>query len=87
MTDKWEEALACAITCTRCNQTLKASDERILSIYDHEPICLACKREEEQRPDYKEKSKQAIGECLADTEALYSDPGGYCYHHFYPYKC
>jgi hypothetical protein len=24
---------------------------------------------------------------MADTEIQYSDPGGYCFHHFYPYTC
>jgi hypothetical protein len=28
-----------------------------------------------------------IEQCMADTEVLYSDPGGYCYSHFYPFKC
>jgi hypothetical protein len=28
-----------------------------------------------------------IGACMAETEVMYSDPGGYCYYHFYPFKC
>jgi hypothetical protein len=48
---------------------------------------MPCKREEEQRPDYAEVSREAIGQCMAETEALYSAPKGYCYHHFYPFKC
>ena len=28
-----------------------------------------------------------IGQCLAETELLYGDPGGYCFHHFYPFTC
>jgi hypothetical protein len=24
---------------------------------------------------------------MVDTEVMYSDPGGYCYSHFYPFKC
>ncbi len=87
MAEKWEEDLKCAIKCGRCSAGLKPEDERILSVYDHEPICMACKREEEKRPDYTEVSKQMIGQCMADTEAMWSDPGGYCYHHFYGYTC
>jgi hypothetical protein len=48
---------------------------------------MPCKREEEQRPDYEQISKEAIGACLADVEVAYGDPGGYCYHHFYPFTC
>lgn len=87
MADQWEEALSCAIACTRCSQKLDSNSERILSVYDHQPICLACKKEEESRPDYEAVSKSMIGQCMAETEALYGDPGGYCYFHFYPFKC
>ena len=48
---------------------------------------MACKEEEEKRPDYEEISKQMIGQCLIDTEVQYGDPEGYCFHHFYPFKC
>jgi hypothetical protein len=24
---------------------------------------------------------------MAETELLYSDPRGYCFHHFYPFTC
>jgi hypothetical protein len=24
---------------------------------------------------------------MAETEVLYSDPQGYCLHHFYPFTC
>ena len=65
----------------------RGRDRRILSVYDHEPICLDCKAAEEQRPDYESVSKEAIGQCLADTELAYGDPGGYCFHHFYPFTC
>ena len=85
--DKWEEKLSCAITCHRCNAALAPQDKRILSAFDHEPICLTCKHQEEQRPDYEEVSRQMVGTCMADTELVYSDPGGYCFHHFYPFKC
>jgi hypothetical protein len=56
-------------------------------VYDHKPICMDCKRAEEQKTDYEEVSKRMIGQCLIDTELAYSDPSGYCYHHFYPYTC
>jgi len=87
MKDTWEDALSCAIECSRCSRTMAPADERILSVYDHQPICMPCKKEEEKRPDYEEVSKNAIGQCMIQTEIQYSDPGGYCYHHFYPYKC
>jgi hypothetical protein len=87
MKDQWEELISCAIECTRCEKKLSSSDQRILSVYDHQTICMACKKEEEQRKDYEEVSKNAIGTCMAETEILYSDPAGYCYHHFYPYTC
>ena len=45
------------------------------------------KKEEGKRPDYAEVSKRMIGQCLAETELLYGDPGGYCFHHFYPFTC
>ena len=85
--DQWEEKLACAVACHRCNAGLKSNQQRILSVYDHEPICLACKKKEEQRADYETISRQTIGTCMAETEVLYSDPGGYCLHHFYPFTC
>jgi hypothetical protein len=85
--DKWEEKLSCALACRRCNAPLAPEDKRILSVYDHEPLCLSCKKEEEQRPDYEAVSRQMIGNCMAETEVMLSDPGGYCYHHFYPLAC
>jgi hypothetical protein len=48
---------------------------------------MDCKRKEEKRDDYEKVSKEMIGQCMAETEVMWSDPGGYCYHHFYPYKC
>ena len=85
--DKWKEALSCAVVCNRCERDLTPADQRILSVYDHRPICMRCKKEEEERPDYEKTAKQAIGYCMAETEVMYSDPGGYCYHHFYPFSC
>jgi len=88
MNDPWKEKIMCMIRCPRCNSSLAADDERILSVYDHEPICMKCKREEEKRPDYEEVSKNMIGTCMIDTEMAYSmDQTGYCYHHFNSYKC
>ena len=87
MSESWKEKLSCATQCHRCSAKLGPKDQRILSVYDHEPICLPCKRAEEKRPDYEDVSKEAIGTCLADVEVAYGDPGGYCYHHFYPFTC
>ncbi len=87
MTDAWAEDLTCATQCTNCDKKMGADDQRILSVYSHQAICIDCKQEEEQRPDYEEVSKQMIGQCLIDTEMKWGDPQGYCYHHFYPYKC
>lgn len=87
MTDSWKQKLACATECRRCHGELRPQDQRIFSVFDHEAICMTCKREEEKRPDYETVSKDAIGACLADVELAYGDPGGYCYHHFYPFTC
>jgi hypothetical protein len=48
---------------------------------------MPCKKKEEEREDYPEISKKMIGSCMADSEILYGDPGAFCYHHFYPFKC
>ncbi len=87
MSSDWVETLSCAINCHRCDGELDPDDPRILSVYDHQAICMTCKADEEKRPDYEETSKQTIGQCLIDTEIQYGDPQGYCFHHFYPYKC
>lgn len=87
MADEWREKLYCALKCQRCGADMEPSDKRILSVYDHEPICLKCKDEEEKREDYEKKAQHMIGQCLVDTELNYGDPGGYCYFHFYPFKC
>lgn len=87
MKDNWEECVACAKNCGRCDKPLKPEDQRILSVYDHKAICMDCKHEEEKRPDYKKKSTSVIGQCMIETEVLYGDPKNYCYHHFYPYTC
>ena len=87
MKDAWEERVSCATVCAACGETLGRKDQRILSVYDHQVICLDCKQKEEEKPDYQDVSKAMIGACMADTEIQYSDPGGYCFHHFYPYTC
>ena len=87
MKDVWMEKLSCAKACSRCGKDLGPKDLRILSVYDHEAICMGCKRDEEKRADYEEASKKTITQCMAETEILYSDPGGYCYSHFYPFQC
>jgi hypothetical protein len=85
--DTWEKELACAIQCLRCQKPLKSEDKRILSIYDHQPICLACKKQEEQKPDYETVARQTIGTSMAENEMLYGDPGGFWLYHFYPFTC
>lgn len=87
MTANWEKTLACSIRCERCDNGLSAGDKRILSVYDHAPICLECKGKEEKRPDYEAVSRNMIGSLMAESEVIYSDPGGYCYYHFYPFDC
>ena len=87
MAEEWQDKLSCALECSRCQASLAPDQQRILSVYDHNPICLACKKEEETRPDYEATSRNMIGNCMAETELLYSDPQGYCYFHFYPFKC
>jgi hypothetical protein len=62
-------------------------DGRVLSVYSHRPLCLACKQAEELRPDYGDSAKQMIRQCLAATGRPYGNPGGYCFHHFCPYRC
>ena len=87
MKDQWEKELSCAVACERCNGKLAPSDQRILSVIDHKPICLACKAKEEAQPDYADVSRQMIGTCMMETEVMQGDPGGYCYFHFYPFRC
>ncbi len=87
MIDQWEKDLTCAGTCTQCSAGLDAKDQRILSVYTHQPICMDCKRKEEKQPDYEDASKGMIAECLKETGRPYGNPEGYCFHHFCPYKC
>jgi predicted CXXCH cytochrome family protein len=85
--DDWKNKLTCLTQCTRCHNALNSKDSRILSSYDHEPICMNCKKDEEMRPDYEEISKRMIGQCMIDTELKQEDPEAFCFNHFYPYKC
>jgi hypothetical protein len=87
MTESWDKKLACATQCDRCHQKLGREDQRILSVYDHQPICMVCKKAEEKHPYDEGVSRAAIGQCLIDTELTYGDPGGYCFYHFYPFTC
>lgn len=87
MPDQWEKNLACATDCRTCGSKLDNNDQRILSVYTHEPICMNCKREEEKNADYSDQSKAMMSQCLKDTGKPYGDPEGYCFHHFCPYKC
>jgi len=82
-----QEKLSCAGMCSRCDKGLLQGDERILSVYDHQPLCKTCKDREEENPDYAEVSKRMIEQCMINVELTMMDPTGYCYHHFYPYKC
>ena len=75
------------IVCPRCSRNLESNEDRILSVYDHSPICMDCKKEEELREDYSEHSKQIIEQWMSESELNYGDLAGYCYHHFNPFKC
>ena len=46
--ENWEKQLSCAQECSRCNKSLTNKERRILSIVDHQPICIDCKKEEEK---------------------------------------
>ena len=83
----WEKALACAADCSGCGRPMAGRDGRVLSVYTHQPICLACKLAEEQRADYSDVAKQMVRACLEITGRPYGDPAGYCFHHFCPFRC
>jgi len=87
MNDQWKKNLTCAERCTICSEKLDKRDQRILSVYSHQPICMTCKKEEEKQTDYADMSKSMISECIRTTGKPYGDPEGYCFHHFCPYKC
>ena len=85
--ENWEKHLACAKECSRCNRSLTDKERRILSVIDHQPICLDCKNEEEKKPDYKDASRLMMAECMEQTGRPYGDTASYCFHHFVPFKC
>jgi hypothetical protein len=87
METAWEKQLACASLCHHCQTHLGPRDARFLSVFDHQPICRACKQSEELRPDYADRSKQMIAECITATGRPYGEPAGYCFHHFCPFTC
>ena len=87
MPENWEKQLACADKCDRCDKPMGKKDQRLLSIFDHQPICMECKKEEEKRSDYEDASKQMIADCMQETNKPYGDPASYCFHHFCPFKC
>ncbi len=87
MAEEWKRKIACADSCSRCEKALVPGDERILSVYDHEAICMECKEKEMNASNYKGFSKKLIGNCMLESELSMVEPGDYCYHHFYPYKC
>ena len=60
MKDTWENVILCALNCSRCEKKLTADDKRILSVIDHQPICMDCKKEEEKQPDYEKVSQNMI---------------------------
>ena len=83
----WEKDLACAAACGQCGRPIGGNDARILSVYDHRPVCLDCKREEERRPDYEDRSRAMIAGCIGEPGKPYGDPAGFCFHHFCPFRC
>ena len=87
MDQNWEKARSCASECKRCGGLIEDKAQRILSVYDHQPICMGCKNEEEKQPDYDDTSKQMIAKCMEETNKPYGDPASYCFHHFCPFKC
>lgn len=87
MEEEWAENLLCATQCHRCDLKLDQKDLRILSVFNHQAICMECKKEEEKQPDYEKISRGMPKQCMIDTEMQWGDPEGFCFHHFYPFKC
>ncbi|MGD8993568.1 MAG: hypothetical protein PVI00_19075 [Desulfobacterales bacterium] len=85
--ENWEKQLSCAKECSHCNSLLTNKERRILSVVDHQPICLACKKEEEKKPDYENASRKMMAECMEQTGRPYGDTASFCFHHFIPFKC
>ena len=53
--------------CDRCGGSLDSG--RIMSMYSDECICMKCKSEEVQRPDYAEAVKKAAEEKMEAAKA------------------
>ncbi len=87
METHWQKTLSCASRCRSCGNPLAPKDERVLSVFDHHPICTACKQAEETRPDYPDQAKQVVADCIGATGKPYGDTASYCFHHFVPFKC
>ena len=87
MEENWKEQLACAVVCQHCNMPLGQKDKRLLSVYDHQPICMDCKREEEKKPDYEDRTREMISACMETENRPYGSPASYCFYHFCPFKC
>jgi hypothetical protein len=83
----WEKQLACASQCQRCKKPLGKKDLRVLSVYDHQPICMDCKQNDEKRLDFQDQAKLMVASCISETRKPYGDPASYCFHHFCPFKC
>ena len=45
-------------TCDRCGSSLAGG--RTMSMYSTECICMACKKQEKARPDYKEAAQAEL---------------------------
>jgi hypothetical protein len=86
MESKRKQKNACANRCPRCETPFSPGDQRILSVYDHQAICMECKNKEVHASNYQQFSKSMIKQCMLNTELTMADPGDYCYHHFYPYR-
>lgn len=87
MDTHWEKQLSCASRCQRCGNPLGRTEQRILSVFDHRPVCMACKQAEEVRADYPDQSKQMIADCIGTTGRPYGETASYCFHHFLPFTC
>lgn len=85
MPQNWRKRLSDATKCANCDRSLSPEDQRILSVYNHDAICMTCKKQEEVKDDYARKSQEMIGQCMNDSELSYGgEAEGYCYFHFYP---
>jgi len=88
MTQTWKDHITCLTHCPVCEKKMVASEPRIFSTFDSQPICMNCKKKEEEREDYPEASQALIGRFMSDSELTYGvDPEAFCYHHFYPFTC